>query len=132
MRLQFMSPFVPVCLLVGFESLIRYVERDAVLRQVQRDNVLLALTCIVTKDIQGNGVQPLPKVQDTDLTCRGALEGIIGTKERFLNDVFSITSTSCQAQGKKIEPLLVDLYELSCRKWQSRSVASKRRSSISP
>src|SRR6266567_6174410 len=112
MRFEFMPPLVPVCLLEGSESLIRYVKRHAVLGQVQRDDVLLILACTVTKDIQGNGVQPLAEVQDADLACRCTFEGIIGAEESFLNDIFSIVRTTCQAQGKEIEPLLVDLNEL--------------------
>src|SRR5437667_9962599 len=103
MRLELMSPFVPVCLLVGSKSLIRYVERRAVLGQIQRDDVLLRLARTVTKDIQGNGVQPLPKVQDADLACRRAFEGVIGADESFLNDIFSILWTTYQVQGKGIE-----------------------------
>src|SRR6266516_4228851 len=71
--------------------------------------MLLTLACTVTKDIQGNGVQPLPKVQDMDLVCRCAFEGIIGAHESFLNDVFSIVWTTYQAQGKEIESLLICL-----------------------
>src|SRR6266566_5692054 len=111
MCLELMSPFVPVCLLVGSKSLIRYVERRAVLGQIQRDDVLLMLARTVTKDIQGNGVQPLPKVQDADLACRRTFEGIIGAQESFLNDVFSLVWTTYQAQNKEIESLLIGLNE---------------------
>src|ERR1700686_3187782 len=112
MRLELMSPFAPVRLLIGPESLIRYIERRAVLGQIQRDDVLLTLARTVAKDIQGNGVQPLPKVQDADLAYRRAFEGIIGADECFLNHVFSIVWTAYQAQGKEIESLLIDLNEL--------------------
>ena len=73
MRRELISPFAPVRLLIGSESLIRYVERSAVLGQIQRDDVLLMFAPTVAKDIQGNGVQPLPKVQDADLVRRRAL-----------------------------------------------------------
>src|SRR5258706_5331658 len=97
---------------MGSKSMLRDIARGAVLGQVQRDNLLLAFPCSVTKDIQGNSVEPLAKVQGTNLVCRRAFERIIGTQERFPNDVFSIVWTSCQAQGKEIESLLVDLDEL--------------------
>src|SRR6266704_2116297 len=112
MGLELMSQFMQACLLVGSESLIRYVERRAVLGQIQRDDGLLTLARTVTNDIPGNGVQPIPKVQDADLACRRAFEGIIGAQESFLNDVFSIFWTTYQMQGKEIESLLIDLNEL--------------------
>src|SRR5258708_20406109 len=99
MPLKLIAPFVPVRLFVGPESLICDVERYAVLRQIQRDDGLLTFARTVTKDIQGNGIQPLPKVQDADLVCRPAFEGIISTDDSFPNDVFSIVSTG-QTQGK--------------------------------
>src|SRR5260370_34273785 len=107
-----MSPFMPVRFLIGPERLICYVERRAVLGQVKRDDVLLMLARTVAKDIQGNGVNPLPKFQDADLACRRAFKGIIGAQESFLNHVFSILRTTYQAQGKQIESLLIDLNEL--------------------
>src|SRR5260221_9501714 len=100
MRLELMPPCAPVRLLVGPESLIRAVERSARLRQIRRDGGLLTFAPTVTKAMQGNGIQPLPKVQDADLVCRRAFEGIIGAQESFLNDVFSIVWATCQAQGK--------------------------------
>src|SRR5438045_9714642 len=100
MRLELISPFVPVRLLVGSESLILYVEYCTVFRQVQRGDVLLTLACTVTKDIQSNRVQPLLKVQYANLACRRALEGIISADESFLNDVFGSIRTTHQAQGK--------------------------------
>ena len=112
MLLEFMSPFAPVRLLVGSESLIRQVKRRAVLGQVQRDDVLLTLARTVAKDIEGNGIQPLRKVQDANLASRRAFEGVIGADESFLNHVFSIVWTTYQAQGKEIESLLIDLNEL--------------------
>src|SRR6266436_4552126 len=96
---KLIAPFVPVRLLFGPEGLICHVERFYVLRQIQRDDGLLTFAPTFTKDIQGNGDQPLPKVQDADLVCRRAFESIIGADESFLNDVFSIVSTY-QAQGK--------------------------------
>src|SRR5258708_26829395 len=100
MPLKLIAPFVPVRLFVGPESWICDVERSAVLRQIQRNDGLLAFARTVTKAMQGNGIQPLPKVQDADLVCRCASEGIIGAQESFLNDVFSIVWATCQAQGK--------------------------------
>src|SRR6266849_2994008 len=99
MPFKLIAPFVPVCLFVGPESLICDVEHYAVLSQIQRDDGLLTFARTVTKAIQGNGDQPFTKIQDADLVCRRAFEGIIGADESFLNDVFSIVST-CQAQGK--------------------------------
>src|SRR5215469_6762387 len=107
MRLKLMPPFVPERLLVGFESLIRDFEHRVVLGQIQRNDMWLTLACTVTKDIQGNGDQPLTRIQDAGL----AFEGIVGAEESFLNDVFSIVWTTCQAQGKEIQSLLVDLNE---------------------
>src|SRR5215469_13314470 len=107
MRLELMPPFVQERLLIGFESLIRDFEHRTVLGQIQRNDVRLTLARTVTKDIQGNGDQPLTKIQDAGL----AFEGIVGAEESFLNDVFSIVWTTCQAQGKEIESLLVNLNE---------------------
>src|SRR5258708_12209799 len=101
-HLKFTSPLAPVCLLVGPERWIFYLEQRAVLGNIKRDGLVLRLALAVAEDIQGDRIEPLPKFQCTYFDCPVALQFIIRNPQILPTNLPTIFFTSDQPQSKAI------------------------------
>src|SRR5260370_39064136 len=93
-HLKFTSPLAPVCLLVGPERWIFYLEQRAVLGNIKRDGLVLRLALAVAEDIQGDRIEPLPKCLCDHSNCRFALQCPRPTEKRLLVDVPTILGSA--------------------------------------
>src|SRR5947209_5486236 len=105
--LKLALPFMPGCLLFWPQRLICYFEQWTALCKIERDRWMLRPALAITKGIQSNGVQPLPKSHNPDLACRKTSQRVIGPEKHILDDVFCIGCLACQTASKQIKPLLV-------------------------